>query len=117
MPEKYVFITFGIRIVTNILKKYLEKVILRVISWVLILKNFKFAYMNNFLENVKNGFELILWLKKGGGLICKGVLYAGFYGSADLKNSFQARVLRIKNLKYSNQNWSTGYFPIHNKQK
>ena len=29
-------------------------------------ENFKFAYINNFLENVKNGFELILWLKKGG---------------------------------------------------
>ncbi len=38
--------------------------------------------MNSFPENVKNGFELILWLKKGGGrgLIHEGVLYAGFYG-------------------------------------
>ncbi len=28
----------------------------------------------------KNSFVLILWLKKGGGLIREGVLYAGFYG-------------------------------------
>ncbi len=60
--------------------KYLEKVILRIISWVLIQKNIKFAYVNNFFENVKNNFELILWLKKGGGLMHEGVLYAGFYG-------------------------------------
>ncbi len=29
--------------------------------------------------------------------------------SSDMKNSFQGWVLRKKNLKYSNQNWSTGY--------
>ncbi len=61
----------------------MEKEIFRVISWVLIQKNFKFAYVNYFLENVKNGFELILWLKKGGGLTCEGVSYAGFYGKPD----------------------------------
>ncbi len=26
--------------------------------------------MNNFLANVKNGFDLILWLKGGGGFLC-----------------------------------------------
>ncbi len=34
--------------------------------------------------------------------------------SSDMKNSFQAWVLRIKNLEYSHHNWSTGYFQIHN---
>ncbi len=34
--------------------------------------------------------------------------------SSDMKNSFQAWVLRMKNLKNFNQNWFTGCFPIHN---
>ncbi len=66
-------------------KKYSKKVIFKVISWVLIQKNLKFICMNNYLEYVKNGFVLILWLKKGGGLICEGVLYAGFYGKLTCK--------------------------------
>ena len=37
--------------------------------------------------------------------------------SSDVKNSFQTWVLRIKNVKYFNQNWLTCYFPIHNQQK
>ncbi len=48
LPEKYVFIAFEIRIITIIKKKYLEKVIFRVISWVLIQKNLKFVCVNNF---------------------------------------------------------------------
>ena len=40
-------------------------------------ENFKFAYINNFLENVKNGFELILWLKKGGWSYTRGGLIRG----------------------------------------
>ena len=54
------------------------------------------------LQNLEKYFDLTLELQK----CC-----------SDIKNSFQAQVLRIKNFKYSDQNWLTGYFPIHNQQK
>ncbi len=64
LPEKYVFIAFGIRIIITIKKKIiLEKVIYLGFSS----EKLNFAYVNNFLENVKNGFLLILYLKKKGG--------------------------------------------------
>ncbi len=82
LPKKYVFITFRIRIVTIILKKIFGESNFK--SNFLGFDSEKFQIcMFFFLENVKNGFELILWQKKcggGGGLIRKGVLYAGFYG-------------------------------------
>ncbi len=46
----------------------------------------KFLYVNNFFEKCKNGFVLILQLKKGGGLKREGVLYAGFYGNLSSSN-------------------------------
>ncbi len=58
------------------------------------ISNFQFPKSNFFQELhklphdkwwEKNGFALILWLKKGGGLIREGVLYAGYYGQAHSK--------------------------------
>ncbi len=68
--------------------------------------------MNNFPENVKNGFVLTLWLKKGGGLIRKGVLYAGFYGNNLSKTNISSRILMPKSRKIST-NKSTGCVLVH----
>ncbi len=55
--------------------------------------------VNKFPENVKNDITLILWLKKGGGLVCEGVLYAGFVcGHVELGgggNSMCSKLARI----------------------
>ncbi len=56
LPEEYL----GIR------KIFRERSFQRGIFQVLISKNLKFACVSKFLKNVKNGFVLILWLKKGG---------------------------------------------------